>query len=79
MFNIKDIVKYKTPMNPRRNWGIITDILEVKSSVHERYRGVTFFRIQPLEDNSLSYYDATEEDILESYSKYFGKETAVTL
>lgn len=72
MFNVKDIVKYTNPINTSVNWGIITDIVESESNIHEYDKKLTF-RIQPLEDEASSHYDITEYDILESYSKIYEK------
>ena len=69
MIKIKDIVKYKTPMNPSSNWGLVKEILTIENSMIEERISKSLYRIVPLENSMISYYDATREEILEVYSK----------
>ena len=45
MFNIRDVVKYKTLINPHENWGVIVEILNVEDSVHQENKGIRLYRI----------------------------------
>lgn len=69
MIKIKDIVKYKTFMNPKGCWGMVKEIIEIKESTEEERKGKELYRVTSLEDKGLSHYDAMEEEILEVYSK----------
>ena len=51
MFNIRDIVKYKTLINSHENWGVIVEILNVEDSVHQETKGIRLYRINPLNTN----------------------------
>ena len=70
MFNIRDIVKYKTLMNPHENWGVIVEILNVEDSVHQETKGNRLYRINPL-NTSLSYEFIEEKNIIQAYSMYY--------
>lgn len=70
MFNIRDLVKYKTSINPRGNWGVIVEILNVEDSVHQETKGIRLYRINPL-DTSISYEFIEENNILQAYSMYY--------
>lgn len=70
MFNIRDIVKYKTSINPRGNWGVIVEILNVEDSVHQETKGIRLYRINPL-DTCISYEFIEENNILQAYSMYY--------
>lgn len=70
MFNIRDIVKYKTSINPHENWGVIVDILNIEDSVHQEAKGVRLYRINSL-DTSISYEFIEEKNIIQAYSMYY--------
>ena len=70
MFNIRDIVKYKTSINPQGNWGVIVDILNIEDSVHQEAKGVRLYRVNPL-NTSMSYEFIEEKDIIQAYSMYY--------
>lgn len=70
VFNIRDLVKYKTFMNPHENWGVIVEILNVEDSVHQESKGIKLYRVGPL-DTRLSYDFIEEKNIIEAYSKYY--------
>ena len=70
MFNIRDIVKYKTLINPNGNWGVIVEILNVEDSVHQQTTGIRLYRIDPL-DTSISYDFIEENNIIQAYSMYY--------
>lgn len=70
MFNIRDIVKYKTFMNPHENWGVIVEILNVEDSVHQETKGIKIYRINSL-NTSLSHDFIQEKDIIQAYSMYY--------
>ena len=70
MFNIRDIVKYKTLMNSHENWGVIVEILNVEDSVHQETKGIKLYRINPLNTN-LSYELIEEKNIIQAYSMYY--------
>ena len=70
MFNIRDIVKYKTLMNSHENWGVIVEILNVEDSVHQETKGIRLYRINPL-NTSLSYEFIEEKNIIQAYSMYY--------
>lgn len=53
MFNIRDIVNYKTLINPHGNWGVIVEILNVEDSVHQETKGIRLYRINPLDTKIL--------------------------
>lgn len=70
MFNIRDIVKYKTLINPHENWGVIVEILNVEDSVHKETKGIRLYRINPLH-TSVSYEFIEEKNIIQAYSMYY--------
>ena len=70
MFNIRDVVKYKTLINSRENWGVIVEILNVEDSVHQETKGIRLYRIIPL-DTSISYEFIEEKNIIQAYSMYY--------
>lgn len=70
MFNIKDLVKYRTPMNPKENWGIIAEVLIVKDSIYQETKGIDLYRINPL-DKSLGYDFIEEKNVIQVYSLYY--------
>ena len=70
MFNIRDIVKYKTLMNPHENWCVIVEILNVEDSVHQETKGIRLYRINPL-NTSISYEFIEEKNIIQAYSMYY--------
>ena len=70
MFNIRDIVKYKTLINPHENWGVIVEILNVEDSVHKGNKGIRLYRINPLR-TSISYEFIEEINIIQAYSMYY--------
>lgn len=70
MFNIRDIVKYKTLINPHENWGVIVEILNVEDSVHKENKGIRLYRINPL-NTSISYEFIEEKNIIQAYSMYY--------
>ena len=70
MFNIRDVVKYKTLINPHENWGVIVEILNVEDSVHQETKGIRLYRIIPL-DTSISYEFIEEKNIIQAYSMYY--------
>ena len=70
MFNIRDIVKYKTLINSHENWGVIVEILNVKDSVHQETKGIRLYRINPL-NTSISYEFIEEKNIIQAYSMYY--------
>ena len=70
MFNIRDIVKYKTLINSHENWGVIVEILNVEDSVHQETKGIRLYRIIPL-DTSISYEFIEEKNIIQAYSMYY--------
>ena len=70
MFNIRDIVKYKTSINPQGNWGVIVDILNIEDSVHQEAKGVRLYRVNPL-NASMNYEFIEEKDIIQAYSMYY--------
>jgi len=70
MFNIRDIVKYKTSINPQGNWGVIVDILNIEDSVHQEAKGVRLYRVNPL-NASMSYEFIEEKNIIQAYSMYY--------
>lgn len=70
MFNIRDIVKYKTSINPHENWGVIVDILNIEDSVHQEAKGVRLYRVNPL-NTGISYEFIEEKDIAQAYSMYY--------
>ncbi|MDB2101761.1 hypothetical protein PMW00_01870 [Clostridium paraputrificum] len=70
IFNIKDLIKYRTPMNPGDNWGVIVDILKVEDSTKKETKGTKLYRINPL-DTVLGYYFIQENNILQAYSMYY--------
>ena len=70
MFNIRDIVKYKTLINSHENWGVIVEILNVEDSVHQETKGIRLYRINPL-DTSISYEFIEEKNIIQAYSMYY--------
>lgn len=70
IFNVEDLIKYRTPMNPRDNWGVIVDILKVEDSTKKETRGTKLYRINPL-DTGLGYYFIEENNIVQAYSKYY--------
>ena len=70
MFNIRDVVKYKTLINPHENWGVIAEILNVEDSVHQETKGIRLYRINPL-NTSISYEFIEEKNIIQAYSMYY--------
>ena len=70
MFNIRDIVKYKTLINSHENWGVIAEILNVEDSVHQETKGIRLYRINPL-NTSISYEFIEEKNIIQAYSMYY--------
>ena len=70
MFNIRDIVKYKTLINSHENWGVIVEILNVEDSVHQKTKGIRLYRINPL-NTSISYEFIEEKNIIQAYSMYY--------
>ena len=70
MFNIRDIVKYKTLINSHENWGVIVEILNVEDSVQQEIKGIRLYRINPL-DTSISYEFIEEKNIIQAYSMYY--------
>ena len=70
MFNIREIVKYKTLINPQGNWGVIVDILNIEDSVHQEAKGIRLYRVNPL-NASMSYEFIEEKDIIQAYSMYY--------
>ena len=70
MFYIRDIVKYKTSINPHENWGVIVDILNIEDSVHQEAKGVRLYRVNPL-NASMSYEFIEEKNIIQACSMYY--------
>lgn len=70
MFNVRDIVKYKTLINSHENWGVIVEILNVEDSVHQEAKGVRLYRVNPL-NTSISYEFIEEKNIIQAYSMYY--------
>ena len=70
MFNIRDIVKYKTLINSHENWGVIAEILNVEDSIHQETKGIRLYKIIPL-DTSISYEFIEEKNIIQAYSMYY--------
>lgn len=70
MFNIRDIVKYKTSINSQGDWGVIVDILNIEDSVHQEAKGVRLYRVNPL-NASMSYEFIEEKNIIQAYSMYY--------
>ena len=70
MFNIRDIVKYKTLINSHENWGVIAEILNVEDSIHQETKGIRLYRINPL-NTSISYEFIEEKNIIQAYSMYY--------
>ena len=70
MFNIRDIVKYKTLINSHENWGVIVEILNVEDSVHQETKGIRLYRIIPL-DTNIGYEFIEEKNIIQAYSMYY--------
>lgn len=70
MFNIRDVVKYKTFMNPHENWGVIVEISNVEDSVHQENKGIRLYRVDPL-DTRLGYDFIEEKNIIQAYSMYY--------
>lgn len=70
MFNTRDIVKYKTLINPHENWGVIVEISNVEDSVHKENKGIRLYRINPL-NTSISYEFIEEKNIIQAYSMYY--------
>lgn len=70
MFNIRDIVKYKTLINSHENWGVIVEILNVEDSVQQEIKGIRLYRINPF-DTSISYEFIEEKNIIQAYSMYY--------
>lgn len=70
MFNIRDIVKYKTLINSHENWGVIVEILNVEDSAHQETKGIRLYRINPL-NTSISYEFIEEKNIIQAYSMYY--------
>lgn len=70
MFNIRDIVKYKTLINSHENWGVIVEILNVEDSVRQETKGIRLYRINPL-NTSISYEFIEEKNIIQAYSMYY--------
>ena len=70
MFNIRDIVKYKTLINSHENWGVIVEILNVEDSVPQENKGIKLYRINPLYA-SVSYEFIEEKNIIQAYSIYY--------
>ena len=70
MFNIRDVVKYKTLINPHENWGVIVEILNVEDSVHQETKGIRLYRIIPL-DTNIGYEFIEEKNIIQAYSMYY--------
>lgn len=70
VFEIRDIVKYKTFMNPNENWGVIVEILNVEDSIHQESKGIKLYKVNPL-DRCLSCDFIEEKNIIQSYSKYY--------
>ena len=75
IFNIKDLIKYRTPMNPGDNWGVIVDILKVEDSTKKETKGTKLYRINQL-DTVLGYYFIQENNILQAYSMYYEEKEA---
>ena len=72
MFNVNDLIKYKTEAAPQGVHGFITDILEVKSSNNSSNEGKIIYRVKSL-SCSIAISEVTEENILKAYSKYYEK------
>ena len=70
MFNIRDIVKYKTLINSHENWGVIAEILNVEDSIHQESKGIRLYKIISL-DTSISYEFIEEKNIIQAYSMYY--------
>ena len=70
MFNIRDIVKYKTLINSHENWGVIVEILNVEDSVHQETKRIRLYRVNPL-NASISYEFIEEKNIIQAYSMYY--------
>lgn len=73
MFNIRDIVNYKTFMNPHKNWGVIVEILNIEDSIDQETKGNRLYRINPLDTSSISYEFVEEKNITQAYSMYYEK------
>lgn len=72
MFNVNDLIKYSTPAAPHGVHGIITDILEVKSSNNSSNEGKIIYRVKSI-NCSLAICEVNEKDIIKAYSKYYEK------
>lgn len=72
MFNVNDLIKYKTENAPHGVHGIITDILEVKSSNDSSNEGKIIYRVKSI-NCSMVICEINENDILKAYSKYYEK------
>lgn len=72
MFNVNDLIKYKTESAPQGIHGFITDILEVKSSNNSSNEGKIIYRVKSLKC-SIAISEIEEKDILKAYSKYYEK------
>ena len=72
MFNIRDLVKYKTSITPRGNWGVIVEILNVEDSVHQETKGIRLYIINPI-DTRISCEFIEEQNIIQAYSMYYGE------
>ena len=73
MFDVNDLIKYKIPESPVGVYGIITDVLEIKSSANSLNNGKTLYRVKSI-TCSMAHSEIYEEDILEAYKPYFNKE-----
>ena len=68
--NIRDIVRYSTPINPQENWGAIVEILKVEDSINQYCKGITLYRVNPL-DPKLGHEFIEERSIIQAYSMYY--------
>ena len=69
MFKAGDLVKYKNDLSPSI-FGIITDVLTVKSSVSGNKVSDELYKVQPM-DSRFSWDVIKKDQVLAAYSKYY--------
>lgn len=69
IYNIGDIIKYKTAENPVGKYGIVVSIFEVKNDLLKDNINKTFYKVRDLYESNRAFNDVREENILESYAK----------
>lgn len=69
IYNIGDLIKYKTPENPNGNYGHIVAIFEVKDDRDKSNINKILYKVSDLYQSNRIPVDVFEDNLLEVYSK----------